>query len=43
MVTSDKEKCFLFTDYFSSVFIKEPDLIEKDSHIETKKIVKLKM
>ena len=30
IVTSDKEKCSLFVNYFSSVFIKEPELIEED-------------
>ena len=30
IVTSNKEKCFLFVNYFSSVFIKEPELIEED-------------
>ena len=28
IVTSNKEKCSLFVNYFSSVFIKEPELIE---------------
>ena len=30
IVTSDKEKCSLFVNYFSCVFIKEPELIEED-------------
>ena len=36
IVTSDKEKCSLFVNYFSSVFIKEPELIEEDILFEAK-------
>ena len=36
IVTSDKDKCSLFVNYFSSVFIKEPELIEEDILFESK-------
>ena len=36
IVTSDKEKCSLFFNFFSSVFIKEPELIEENILFQSK-------